>query len=87
MMKRKYKKKKQFVVHHISYKPERTVNIYHGEHMILTRLQWRNKVSKGFIQALKEWIDEHRKMATELGKDNFESIKKGNHIHCEKVKE
>ena len=39
--------------HHISYDPEVTVHVYKGEHWILTQLQRRRYVSKGFIRALK----------------------------------
>jgi len=43
--------------HHISYDPEITVNIFKGEHWLLTQLQRRTKhVSKGFITSLKVWI-------------------------------
>jgi len=53
--------------HHITYEPERTVMIYKGEHMILTRLQWQKKnISKGFITALKLWIKENKDKAVEL---------------------
>lgn len=42
--------------HHISYDPEVTVNLYKGEHWMLTQLQRRKKISKGFVKALKVWI-------------------------------
>ena len=57
--------KKQKVViqrHHIQYADEKgrqddiVVPLYKGEHMIITRMQWRKKISKGFIKALKHWI-------------------------------
>lgn len=53
--------------HHVSYEPEVKVTVYKGEHMILTRLSWRKRVSKGFIVALKKWIEENEATATELG--------------------
>jgi hypothetical protein len=52
--------------HHISYSPEVTVIVYKGEHMILTQLQWRKKFSKGFFEALEQFINEHKKDAVEL---------------------
>lgn len=48
--------------HHIVYDEkegqEVIVNVYKGEHLILTRLKWycNNGVSKGFIKALKVFI-------------------------------
>jgi hypothetical protein len=52
--------------HHISYNPEVKVRIYKGEHMILTKLSWRKRVSKGFIKGLKIWIQENEAKAVEL---------------------
>jgi hypothetical protein len=34
--------------------------------MILTKLSWRKKVSKGFVKALKIWIQENEAKAVEL---------------------
>lgn len=45
--------------HHISYDPEVTVNIFKGEHWILTQLQRRKYISGGFITALKVFIALH----------------------------
>ena len=48
--------------HHLVYEnlahkqKEIKVKIYKGEHLLLTNLGWRNKISKGFIKALKQWI-------------------------------
>ena len=48
--------------HHIIYDEregqEVVVPVFKGEHGILTRMNWwcKNKVSKGFIKALKVWI-------------------------------
>lgn len=52
--------------HHISYDPEVKVRVFKGEHMILTRLGWRRKVSKGFVEALKIWISENESKAVDL---------------------
>jgi len=55
--------------HHICYKPEVVVNIYKGEHWILTQLHRRTRnISKGFIRALKTWIVLHEHKARELKK-------------------
>ena len=37
---------------------EEIVDVYKGEHLVLTRMQWytKNNVSKGFIKALKVFI-------------------------------
>ena len=62
--------------HHIIYdeKPgqEVTANVYKGEHLCLTRINWytRNKISKGFIKSLKVFIA--------LNEDRAEEIKDGN---------
>lgn len=53
--------------HHIVYPDEKhpnqevVVNVYKGEHMILTKIQWfcKNHCSKGFIKALKHFILMH----------------------------
>lgn len=55
--------------HHISYDPEITVNVYKGEHWILTQLQRRKKYSKGFIRAMKAWIALHEHDAKEVSKE------------------
>lgn len=52
--------------HHITYEPERTVRIYKGEHWILTRMQWRKKTSKGFIEALKQYIKDNKDKAVSV---------------------
>jgi len=48
--------------HHISYKPEVVVPLYKGEHWIITQMQRRKNISKGFITALKVYIalNEHK---------------------------
>lgn len=52
--------------HHITYDPPRTVTIYKGEHMLLTRLQWRKRISTGFIEALEQWISDNKGAAIPL---------------------
>ena len=52
--------------HHITYTPERIVTIWKGEHWILTRLQWRKRISKGFIEALEQFIKDNKDSAFEL---------------------
>jgi hypothetical protein len=68
-MERKRRRKSGKVIiqnHHVSYDPEVTVKVYKGEHMILTRLTWRKKISKGFINALERWMKENRLAAVDL---------------------
>lgn len=63
------KKRKHSVVvqtHHISYKPEITVRIWKGEHWIIHQLLRRKRISKGFIEALKTWINQWEKYAEDL---------------------
>lgn len=52
--------------HHITYNPERTVVVWRGEHYVLTQLQWRKRISKGFIEALEDYILTHKAEAYEL---------------------
>lgn len=54
--------------HHISYKPEEIVALYKGEHWILTQMQRRKNISKGFITALKVWIALNESKAKEVKK-------------------
>ena len=63
------KKKLVIQTHHITYKPERTVNIFKGEHLLATRLSWRKNVSKGFIEVLKQYIKDNESKAVELVKE------------------
>ena len=42
--------------------------LYKGEHWAITQLQRRKNVSKGFIKALKYWINEMEDSAVELVK-------------------
>ena len=52
--------------HHISYDPNIVVTIYKGEHWILTQLNRRKKVSKGFVKTLKVWLALNEDKAIEL---------------------
>ena len=58
--------------HHIQYaneehhQPEIVVPILKGEHWILTNLQRRKNISKGFIKSLKIWIAVNEDFANEL---------------------
>ena len=65
-------KKRVIQRHHISETPEVTVDIFQGEHKILTNIQWwcRKTVSKGFITALKVFIALNEDRAVELIKEN-----------------
>lgn len=73
-MTRPYKKRARrrtprIVNHHITYDPKWTVPIFDGEHMILTRMQWRKRISVGFITALEEFVKLHRRTAENLKKE------------------
>ena len=58
--------------HHITYAgecvKERTVMIYKGEHGVLTKIQWwcKGVCSKGFLEALQQYISEHEEEAVSL---------------------
>jgi len=62
--------------HHITYEPERTVLIYKGEHYILTQLQWRRYISKGMIEALKQFIKDYKHLAFPLKKPKKKVVKR-----------
>ena len=62
--------------HHITYNPVRTVLIYKGEHYILTQLQWRRYVSKGFIAALKQFIKDYQHIAFPLKQPKKKKVAK-----------
>jgi hypothetical protein len=59
--------------HHIRYpndpRGEWKVIVYKGEHFVLTRLQWRRRISKGFIEALENFIAENKPFAVTLKKE------------------
>lgn len=46
--------------------PEITVRVWKGEHLLLTWLLRRKRISKGFIVALKDWLSKNEKYAEEL---------------------
>ncbi len=52
--------------HHIWYEPSYTVKVFKGEHWICTQLQRRKKISKGFLEALRQFIRENEEGAVEL---------------------
>ena len=57
--------------HHINYDQEETVDIYKGEHYLLTKLNRQTKnISKGFIKCLKLWIEENEHKAKDVKKKN-----------------
>ena len=35
-----------------------TVRLFQGEHWTITQMQRRKRISKGFLRALKYWIDQ-----------------------------
>lgn len=61
-------KKKSVQEHHISYDPEEKVTMYKGEHWIMTQLNRRKLVSRGFVISLKVWIALHEDLAVHLVK-------------------
>lgn len=63
--------------HHISYEPEVVVAVYKGEHWILTQLQRRKRISRGFVKAIKAWLALHEDEAKELDTDGPEATGKG----------
>ncbi len=69
MDKRKRKRRRNIVIqeHHISYgNPEIKVRIYKGEHWLISLLNRRKKVSKGFVNCLNEWLERNEFKAVEL---------------------
>jgi len=52
--------------HHISYNPEIVVKLYQGEHWLVSMLDLRKKISKGFIKCLKIWIEKNKHKAVKL---------------------
>ena len=65
-MVKKKSKKKSVQSHHISYDPEEKVVMYKGEHWIMTQMNRRKLVSRGFIISLKVWIALHEDLAVHL---------------------
>lgn len=73
----KHKKKSKNVIqeHHLIYQKGKfedkigpTVLLYKGEHWAITQLQRRKHISKGFIEAVKYWINEVEHNAITLEK-------------------
>lgn len=64
--KRKRSEKVVIQAHHLSYSPEIKVRIFKGEHWIVSLMNRRKKVSKGFIRALEKWIVDNEAKAVEL---------------------
>ena len=58
--------------HHIIYantehgQIERTVRIFKGEHWLLTNLNRRSNISRGFVISLKVWLALHEHKAVDL---------------------
>ena len=54
--------------HHISYEPEITVNIFQGEHELITKMERYSKrtVSTGFLRCLRRFIKENKHKAVKL---------------------
>jgi hypothetical protein len=63
------KKPRVIQTHHISYEPPVTVRVYQGEHFVLTQLQRRKHISKGFIKAMRVWADLNEDGAVFLEKE------------------
>lgn len=64
--------------HHLIYQKEKdfskkigpVVLIYKGEHWAISQLQRRKKISKGFLEALRYWINQVEASAVELKLDS-----------------
>ena len=54
--------------HHISYDPEITVDIFAGEHELITKMERYSKrtVSTGFLRCLRRFIKENKHKAVKL---------------------
>jgi len=67
-IKKRRKRRKSGVIqeHHISYEPEIKVRMYQGEHWVITQLNRRKKISKGFIASLKKWLWENQDKAIDV---------------------
>ena len=65
-------KKPVIQTHHIIYENEKhkqkeeTVRVFKGEHFIITQLQRRKNISKGFIKHMKVWLALNEDKAKEL---------------------
>ena len=67
--------------HHLEYqkgkfedKTGETVFLWKGEHWAITQLQRRKRISKGFIRALRYWINEVEHTAVEVYKKPREAL-------------
>jgi len=65
-------KKKVIQKHHIIYENEKhkqkeeVVSVFKGEHFIITQLQRRKNISKGFLKHMKIWIALNEDRAKDL---------------------
>jgi len=68
LAKKKRRRRKGPVIqeHHLSYDPEIKVRLYQGEHWVITLLNRRKRVSRGFIVSLKKWMLENEENAVEV---------------------
>jgi len=64
----KFRQRNAIQTHHISYYPEVTVQVFKKEHWILTQINRFNPVSKGFLEALRYYIEENKDRAIDLNK-------------------
>jgi hypothetical protein len=71
------KKHRQPIIqnHHISYNPEVKVQVFKGEHFILTLIQRRKRFSKGFLLALTSEIKRIELNAVDLSNPAFLKVK------------
>ena len=61
--------------HHISYNPEVKVQVFKGEHQILTLIQRRKRFSKGFLLALTSEMKRIETSAVDLSNPTFLKVK------------
>jgi len=61
--------------HHISYNPEVKVQVFKGEHEILTLIQRRKRFSKGFLISLREEFKRIEQNAIDLSNPTFLKVK------------
>jgi len=60
------KQKGVIQTHHISYVPEIKVTLYKGEHWVISLLERRKRISKGFVIVLKDWIQKNEPNAKDI---------------------
>jgi hypothetical protein len=63
---KKYPQRDAVQVHHLSYDPEITVKLFKKEHWAITYIDRFNPVSKGFLAALKQYIEDKKDEAIDL---------------------